>query len=210
MTNEACATVKNVKQLIIATNNAGKVEEFRELLDGCGWQIVSPADFGITLDVDETGTTYEENARLKAEAYARATDLAALADDSGLEVDALDGQPGALHHLNGWDGESQDERIEILLKALDDVAPEKRQARFRSVIVLAHDGRVDQTDGTCEGVIIGRAFGHGGFGYDPVFFIPERGSTMAQLTTAEKNEVSHRGIAARKMRSLLQSLADEE
>jgi XTP/dITP diphosphohydrolase len=197
-----------VKQLIIATNNPGKVDEFRELLDGCGWQIVAPSDVGLSLDVDETGTTYAENAAIKAQAFARATDLAALADDSGLEVDALEGQPGALHHLNGWDGTNQDERIAILVEALKDVAEPQRTARFRSVIALAHDGQVEQTEGTCEGVIIGKAFGDGGFGYDPVFFIPERGSTMAQLTTAEKNEVSHRAVAARKMRSLLQSLAE--
>ena len=96
-----------MKQLIIATNNAGKVEEFRELLDGCGWQVVAPSDVDISLDVEETGTTYLENATLKAQAYARATDLAALADDSGLEVDALNGEPGALHHLNNWDGANQ-------------------------------------------------------------------------------------------------------
>ena len=196
-----------MKRLLIATNNAGKVEEFRELLDGCGWQIVAPADIGLALEVEETGATYAENAMLKARAFAEASGLPALADDSGLEVDALNGEPGALHHLNGWDGADQAERIEILLNALKDVPPEKRTARFRSVIVLAHDARIDQTEGVCEGVIIDKAFGEGGFGYDPVFFMPERGSTMAQLTTAEKNEVSHRGIAARKMRSLLQGLA---
>ena len=197
-----------MKQLIIATNNAGKVEEFRELLDGCGWQIVAPSDLDISLDVEETGTTYLENATLKAQAYARATDLAALADDSGLEVDALNGEPGALHHLNNWDGADQAERIEILLDRIKGVPQAQRTARFRSVIVLAHDGRIDEAEGSCEGFIIGKSFGENGHGYDPVFFMPERGSTLAQMTTAEKNEVSHRGDAARKMRSLLQSLAE--
>jgi XTP/dITP diphosphohydrolase len=199
-----------VKRLLIATNNAGKVEEFRDLLHGCGWEIIAPSDVKLSIDVEETGKTYVENARIKAMAFARATDLAAIADDSGLEVDALNGDPGALHHENGWDGRDQDERIEILVKALDGVPQEKRTARFRSVIVLAQPGAEPlETEGVCEGNILTRPFGENGFGYDPVFYLPELGCTMAQLTTDQKNGVSHRGIAARKMRSLLQRLADE-
>ena len=196
-----------MKRLLIATNNAGKVEEFRALLDGCGWEIVAPADVGVTLEVDETGATYAENATLKAQAFAAASGLAAIADDSGLEVNALNGEPGALHHQHGWDGADQTERIAILVRAMDAVPNEYRQARFRSVIVLVHEGQVLQTEGECQGVIIGRAIGENGFGYDPVFFLPDRGRTMAQLSTAEKNEISHRGLAAQKMRSLLQGLA---
>src|ERR1044071_3515121 len=111
-----CANVGSVKRLLIATNNAGKVEEFRELLNGCGWEIIAPSDVGLEVEVEETGTTYAENATLKAQAFSRASDLAALADDSGLEVDAFEGKPGALHHLNGWDGNDQRERIDILMQ----------------------------------------------------------------------------------------------
>ena len=200
-----------MKRLLIATNNPGKVEEFRELLDGCGWEIIAPSDVGLEVDVEENGTTYAENATLKAQAFARASDLAALADDSGLEVDALNGEPGALHHLHGWDGANQAERIEILMKALDGKTQDERNGRFRSVIVLAQPGEEPiETEGVVEGNILSRPFGDNGFGYDPVFYLPELGCTMAQLTTEQKNGVSHRGIAARKMRSLLQRLAGEE
>jgi XTP/dITP diphosphohydrolase len=162
----------------------------------------------VSVDVDETGQTYAENARLKAEAFARASGFAALADDSGLEVDALDGEPGALHHLNGWDGRNQEERIEILLTAMLEVPKSRRTGRFRAVIVaVLPDGRVLEEEGTCEGVIANAPSGEGGFGYDPVFFMPERGVTMAQLSASKKNEVSHRGIAARKMASRLREAA---
>jgi XTP/dITP diphosphohydrolase len=198
-----------MERLLIASNNAGKVEEFRELLHGCGWEIVAPSDLGLSLEVEETGRTYEENSLIKARAFAEASGLPALADDSGLEVDALNGEPGPLHHENGWDGADQAERIAILLRALKDVPADKRSCRFKSVIVLVRGDQVLDAHGQCEGVIIESPHGSNGHGYDPVFFVPERGSTMAQLTTAEKNEVSHRGMAARKMRSLLQDLANE-
>src|SRR4051812_43213679 len=129
-------------KLLIASGNAGKVLEFRALLAGCGWEIVGPGDVGIELDVDETGATYADNARLKAEAFARATGLAALSDDSGLEVDALNGEPGALHRLHGWDGVDQPDRIRILLDALKDVTVDQRTGRYRAVLVVVMpDGR---------------------------------------------------------------------
>lgn len=194
-------------RLVIATNNPDKVTELRELLGDCGWEVVAPGDIGVSVDVEETGQTYAENARLKAEAFARASGLAALADDSGLEVDALDGEPGALHHLNGWDGRNQEERIAILLTAMLEVPKRRRTGRFRAVIVVVMpDGRVLEEEGVCEGVVAVAPSGEGGFGYDPVFFIPERGVTMAQLSATEKNEVSHRGLAARKMASRLREL----
>jgi XTP/dITP diphosphohydrolase len=195
-------------RLLIATNNAGKVEEFRELLEGSGWEIVAPSDLGLDLDVEESGSTYAENARLKAEAFSRASGLPAMADDSGLEVDDLNGEPGALHHVNGWDGRDQDERIQILLDAMDDVSPPLRTARFRSVIVVVlPDGRVIEEEGAVEGVIAPFPAGEGGFGYDPVF-LPEGSSrTMAQLTASEKNRISHRGIAARRLIPRLMEMA---
>ncbi|MGE0687900.1 MAG: RdgB/HAM1 family non-canonical purine NTP pyrophosphatase [Dehalococcoidia bacterium] len=196
-------------KLLIATNNAGKVDEFRGILEGCGWQVVAPADVGISLDVDESGTTYLENARIKARAFAEASGLASLSDDSGLEVDALNGEPGALHHLHGWDGVDRDDRIAILLRAMSHVPAGERSARFRAVIVVAlPDGSEVDVEGTCEGEITEAAVGEGGFGYDPVFFLPERGVTMAQLTPEEKNAISHRAVAAAKIRDELRRLAE--
>ena len=124
------------RRLVIATNNLDKVEELRALLGDCGWEVSAPSELGIVLDVSETGKTYAENARIKAEAFSKASGLAALADDSGLEVDALDGEPGALHHLNGWDGRDQAERIQILLTAMLELPKSKRRARFHAVIVV--------------------------------------------------------------------------
>jgi XTP/dITP diphosphohydrolase len=196
-------------RLLIASNNLDKVAELRDLLGDCGWEVVSPADLGISVEVDETGTTYAENARLKAEAFSRASGLAALADDSGLEVDALDGEPGPLHHVSGWDGRDQAERIQILLTAMLEVPRSRRGGRFRAVTVLVlPDGRVVEEQGACEGVIATKPAGEGGFGYDPVFVLPG-GQTMAQLSTEEKNRVSHRGVAARKMAERLRELAGE-
>jgi XTP/dITP diphosphohydrolase len=195
-------------RLLIASNNVDKVVELRDLLGDCGWDVVAPVDLGLQLDVEETGSTYAENARLKAEAFMRASGLPALADDSGLEVDALDGEPGALHHVNGWDGRDQDERIQILLDAMKDVPPGRRTARFRAVIVvLMPDGSELIEDGTLEGMISQAPSGAGGFGYDPVMFVPEQGVTVAQLSLEAKNAISHRGLAAAKMRERLRALA---
>lgn len=195
-------------RLVIASNNPGKVSEFRDLLAGCGWEVVSPAEVGVSIDVDESGSTYAENARLKAEAFCKASGLAALADDSGLEVDALGGEPGPLHHVRGWDGRDNEERIRILLDAMKDMPAERRGGRFRSVIVvILPDGRVIEEEEVCEGVVAEAPSGDKGWGYDPVFLLPQLGVTMAQLTDAEKNRVSHRGGAAAKIRQRLKQLA---
>src|SRR5687768_12873958 len=154
-------------KLLIATNNAGKVAEFRDLLADCGWEIVGPADVGVELEVEETGATYAENAHLKAQAFSRASGLAALADDSGLEVDALAGEPGPLHEARGWDGRDQAERIALLLQRLGGITPEQRTARFRAVLVLALPaGESLEEEGVCEGIITMAPAGEGGFGYD--------------------------------------------
>src|SRR5262245_2701649 len=123
-------------RLLIATNNPGKVREFRELLEGCGWQIVAPADIGLVLDVDETGVSYSENARIKAEAFSGASGVAERADDSGLVVDAVEGEPGPLHHVRGWDGTNDRERIQKLHEALKDVPAAERTGRYRAGVVL--------------------------------------------------------------------------
>jgi len=203
-----CCYPRSVPRLLLATNNPGKAAEFRELLAGCGWQIIVPSDIDLELDVEETGRSYADNARLKAEAFCRASGLAALADDSGLEVDALGGQPGALHHERGWDGRDDPERVQILLDALKGVPAEGRTARYRVVLVVAlPDGRRLEEEGVCEGVIAAASAGANGFGYDPVFYLPALGKTMAQLSRAEKNRLSHRADAAGKMRGRLTGLS---
>jgi XTP/dITP diphosphohydrolase len=198
-------------KLIIASNNADKIEEFRDLLRGCGWQVIAPWEVGVKLDVEESGQSYAANAHLKAQAFSRASGLAALADDSGLEVDVLNGEPGALHHSRGWDGANQDERIALLLEALKGVPVDQRRARFRAGLVVAlPDGRFLEEEGVCEGVIAEAPVGTGGFGYDPVFVLPQQGRTMAELSAAEKNGVSHRAVAADKLKPTLKMLANSE
>jgi len=196
--------------LLIATNNRGKVAEYRQLLEGCGWEIVTPADIGLRLDVDEDGDGYAANARLKAEAFANSSGLLALADDSGLEVDALDGRPGPLSARYAGVGQTDAEGVALLLHELRDIPPERRTARFRCVIALAAPGgEVLYCEGECPGVIASEPQGDNGFGYDPVFYLPERGVTIAQLPPDEKNAISHRGRAARKACDLLKEMLRE-
>jgi XTP/dITP diphosphohydrolase len=195
-------------QLLLASNNPGKVREFRVLLDGCGWEILAPADLGLALDVEETGTSYAANARLKAQAFAAASGCFVLADDSGLEVDALDGAPGVYSARYGGAGLSDADRVQQLLAALAAVPLAPRTARFRAVLVLrAPDGRSWQTEGVCEGEIAPLPRGDRGFGYDPIFLLPALGRTMAELSAAEKNQLSHRARAARAVLPILHSLA---
>ena len=192
-------------RLLIATNNPGKVAEFRQLLDGCGWELVTPADIGLELEVEEAGQTYAENATIKAEAYAKASGLVTLADDSGLEVDALGGRPGPLSARYAGPDRTDEERVQALLQELTGVPDDKRTARFRCVIAVAEpEGRVELVEGTVEGRIAHEPRGENGFGYDPVFLVPERGVTTAELPPDEKNAVSHRGAAARKARAVLE------
>jgi XTP/dITP diphosphohydrolase len=193
--------------LLIATNNAGKVAEFRQLLDGCGWELVTPAEAGLDLYVEESGQTYSENATLKAEAYSRASGLVALADDSGLEVDALGGRPGVHSARYAGPDKTDEERVEALLEEMRDVPDDQRTARFRAVIAIATpEGVVELTEGTVKGRIAREPRGRNGFGYDPIFLLPERGLTTAELPSDEKHAVSHRGAAARTARAVLENL----
>ena len=192
-------------QLLLATNNAGKIAEYRQLLDGSGWQIVTPAEIELKIAIDETGQTYAENATLKAVAYASASGLTSLADDSGLEVDALDGRPGVLSARYAGADRTDAERAEALLTELRDVADDQRTARFRCVIAIASgEDRVELAEGAVEGRIVREPRGESGFGYDPIFLLPERGLTMAELPAGEKHRVSHRGAAAREARVILE------
>lgn len=203
--------IKVQRRLLVATHNKGKVGEFAELLAVRGIEWLSLDDVGIIHDVEETGTTFRDNAILKAQAYARQAGLLTLADDSGLEVDALGGRPGVLTARFGGPGLSAAERYRLLLAHLQDVPAPQRAARFRCVIALAApDGTILGTgEGVCEGEIITEPRGEGGFGYDPVFFVPERGLTMAQLPATEKHRLSHRGQATRAIEPLLRQTLSE-
>jgi XTP/dITP diphosphohydrolase len=195
-------------RLLLATNNRGKVREYQSLLAGVPYEMVTPADLGIGLNIEETGSSFEENARLKATAMARESGLLTLADDSGLEVDALGGAPGPLSHRFAGEGASDADRINLLLARLRDVPEKERTAQFRCVIAIATpEGKVEFRSGICRGLIATAPRGRHGFGYDPVFYIPELGKTMAELTLEEKNRVSHRARAAAKAREVLTKLA---
>jgi XTP/dITP diphosphohydrolase len=191
-------------KLLLATNNEGKVREYKSMLRDLPFELVSLAELGIKTEVDEIGGSLEENARLKAIAFARESQLLTLADDSGLEVDALGGEPGRLSARYAGEGASDRDRVNYLLSRLKDVPEEKRSARFRCVIAIAQpDGKVELCQGECEGVIALEPRGNLGFGYDPIFYLPGLGKTMAELTLEEKNRVSHRGRAAREASKLL-------
>jgi XTP/dITP diphosphohydrolase len=192
-------------RLLVATQNPGKVREFRALLGDLPLELAT-AD-GMP-DVEETGATFAENATLKARAAAEWSGAWALADDSGIEVDALGGAPG-IHSNRYWgDGATEAERNTLLLRELADVAPEQRTARYRAVIAVASpDGRVWLSEGVCEGVIQDEPRGAHGFGYDPHFLIPELGATMAELDPEVKNRISHRGKALRGAFPVLEALA---
>jgi len=192
------------KKLLLATNNKGKVREYKSLLRGIPYEIVTPAEQGITTEVEEVGGSFEENARLKATTLAKESGLLSLADDSGLEVDALGGEPGPLSARYAGEGASDTERIDYLLARLKDIPEDKRSARFRCVIAIAApDGKVELCSGECRGVIATEPMGSHGFGYDPIFYVPALGKTMAELPPEEKNKISHRGKAAEKAREVL-------
>ena len=196
-------------KLLIATHNPGKVREYQEILAGLPLELTYPAQEGLHIEVAETGESFAENARLKAAAYARASGLLTLADDSGLEVDALGGEPGIHSARYAGRGASDEERYQLLLEKLQGVPWEERIARFRCVIAVATpDGQVHTAEGTCEGIIAFEPRGEHGFGYDPVFYFPEYGMTMAELPPEAKNKISHRARAAQKAREILEKKLD--
>ena len=195
-------------QLLIATHNRGKLKEYQEIFADLPFELVTLDAVGIRDDIEETGMTFAENARLKAIACARQSELLTLADDSGLEVDALGGEPGVRSKRYAGEGASDADRIVFLLDKLREVPRGKRSARFRCVIAIASPrGEIWQADGMCEGEIIFEPRGTNGFGYDPVFYFSARGVTMAELSNAEKNRVSHRARAAEDARKILQKLS---
>ena len=194
-------------KLLLATNNQGKVREYKSLLQNLPYQLVTLADEGICIIIKEEGKSFRENARLKAIAVAKESQLPALADDSGLEVDALGGEPGRLSARYAGDGASDKDRVDYLLARLKGVPWEKRTARFQCVIAIATPkGKVGFCSGECPGFITLEPRGECGFGYDPIFYLPELDKTMAELPLETKNMVSHRGQAARKVPRVLKRL----
>jgi len=195
-------------RLLLATTNQGKAAEYRDLLNGLDFEIVTLDQAGISREADESFNTFEENARHKAAFYAELGGLLTLADDSGLEVDALGGEPGVRSSRYAGDNATDADRVDFLLTKLKDIPYQERTARFRCVIAVARPGgRIETAEGACDGYIATEPRGHNGFGYDPVFYLPEYGKTIAELPPEIKNRISHRGRAAVKMRRLLQNPA---
>lgn len=194
--------------LVLATRNAKKVEELKTLLADLPIRILSLRDFPEAPETPETGTTFAENAELKARAAALATGRPALADDSGLEVDALGGEPGVYSNRFAGPTATDRDRYMRVLELMDGVPEDKRTARFRAAVAVARpDGETIVVEGTCEGRIALEPRGEHGFGYDPVFYLPELGKTMAELRPDEKNRISHRGKAMHAAKSILRDLA---
>lgn len=182
------------EKFVLATHNPGKLREMGEILGRLGVEVVSPKELGITVDVEETGATFAENAMLKAKAVCKAANLPAIADDSGLCVDALNGGPGVYSARYGGEGLDDRRRYMLLLNNLR--GQPTRAAHFTCAIACAFPGGKTLTaEGRCDGAIAFAPMGEGGFGYDPVFLVPEKAKTFAQLTDGEKNEISHRGKA---------------
>ncbi len=191
-------------RVLLATTNKGKAAEYRDLLKGLDIETVTLDQAGISREAEENYTTFEENARAKAEFYAALSGLLTLADDSGLEVDALGGEPGVRSSRYAGDNAADAERVSFLLNKLRDIPQDMRQARFKCVIAIAQPGKLTQTtEGICVGRIALEPKGDNGFGYDPIFFLPEYNKTVAELPPDVKNLISHRGRAAEKARRLL-------
>lgn len=196
-----------MKKLIFATGNAGKMREIREILGRPGLTILSQKEAGIDVEVEENGSTFEENALIKARAVAAHTDAVVLADDSGLEVDYLNGEPGIYSARFLGEETPYSVKNQKILDLLAGVPEEKRTARFiSSIAAVLPDGREYTTRGVIEGIIGYECRGEGGFGYDPIFFVPEFGCSTAELTMEQKNEISHRGKALRAMKEVLKEV----
>ena len=202
-----------VKKLLVATRNSGKVREFSRMLSHLStdtvFDVVGLDDLRIDLEVKETGSTFEENAILKARRYADVSGEVTLADDSGLVVDALNGAPGILSARYGGDGLNDEDRVRLLLENMFDIPGWERTARFIAVIALVGPdipGGLVISEGVIEGAIMHEPIGQNGFGYDPVFWIPRHAKTTAQMSAAEKVGISHRGIALRGMISTFMAL----
>jgi XTP/dITP diphosphohydrolase len=192
-----------MQSLLIGSLNRGKQAEFRALLEGLDLQVIFPQTFFLEEEIEETGADYAENARIKAETFARESQLWTLADDSGLEVEALGGEPGPRSHRIAGPGKTDADRRRLLLDRLQS-RPRPWTARFRCVAVLASpSGDSFSSEGSCPGEVIPEERGTGGFGFDPIFLVANLNRTMAELSMAEKNAISHRSHAVRAMIPIL-------
>ena len=199
-----------MKEIFIATNNKGKAKDFEALFHPLGIEVKTLADLPEAIDVEETGVTFEENAILKAEEIAKRFNTFVIADDSGLEVDALNGEPGVYSARYAGEAKDDEANIDKVLTQLENVPTQERTARFRCVLAVAAPGIETVTiDGSCEGLITTERIGTEGFGYDPIFYVPKYERTMAQMTAEEKGKISHRGQAIKKLRPQLAPLLKE-
>ena len=184
-------------KIVLASKNPHKLVEISKITEKFGFELILQSELGVDIDVEETGTTFEENSYLKAEAVMKATGLPALADDSGIAVDALNGEPGIYSARYGFDDSLDDwGRLQLLLKNTENVPDGQRQAQFVCVITMVTpDGQVIQARGEIHGELLRQPVGENGFGYDPIFYYPPYGMTTAEMSSEDKNRVSHRGNA---------------
>ena len=198
-----------MKKLIFATGNQGKLKEIREIMADLDVEVLSMKEAGVQTEIEEYGTTFEENAVIKARTVGKLTGELTLADDSGLEIDYLNKEPGVYSARYMGEDTSYHVKNASLIKRLEGVPMEQRTARFVCVIAAVFpDGRVETARGTIEGVIGYEERGENGFGYDPIFYVPELNCSTAELTPGQKNEISHRGKALRKMKEILKEAWD--
>ena len=191
--------------VLLATSNLHKLDEFRAIFSDLPVKLVSLSDVHLAIEVEETGSTFAENAELKARSYAKVSHMLTLADDSGLEIDALNSAPGVYSARYLGSGTSYEERFRVILEQMKDLPLDQRSARFRCVIALADpSGTIRSVEGVVEGAIADYPRGSHGFGYDPIFLLPELGKTFAELEPEYKNRISHRARAARLAHKLLE------
>lgn len=197
-----------MKEIIIATKNKGKAKDFEQLLEPMGYKVLTLHDVAPHMDVEETGETFEANAILKAEAIAQELQTTVIADDSGLEIDALDGEPGVYSARYSGNERNDESNIDKVLQKMVQVPDDEKTARFRCVLALASPGKETILfEGTCEGLIIDERKGDNGFGYDPIFYVPALDKTMAEMEPSEKASVSHRGNAIRELGKAMPGLS---
>ncbi len=196
-----------MKEVIIATKNRGKAKEFVEMFEPLGYSVKTLLDYPEIEDVEETGTTFEENAVLKAETVSKLLGKVVISDDSGLMVDALEGRPGVYSARYAGEQKNDQENMDKVLKELEGVPLEERTARFCCTLAIANPESGTQTfTGTCEGTILEEKRGEYGFGYDPIFFVAEEGKAMAELPPEKKNSISHRANALKKLKEQLSNV----
>ncbi|TLS39204.1 XTP/dITP diphosphatase [Pseudalkalibacillus caeni] len=196
-----------MNKVLIASKNKGKIKEFEAMFAKHGIKVYSLYDLEEDYDLEETGTTFEENAALKAETIMEITNTMVLADDSGLVVDALDGRPGVYSARYAGEEKNDEANLQKVLKELEGIPAEQRAARFVAVLALSVPGEKTRTfRGACDGIIIDEKRGENGFGYDPIFYLPDKQKTMAEISKEEKNKISHRAAALKKLEEELGTL----